>query len=145
MPDDKWHHSYPNTIDVGSGAWSIGSVRASGAVGTELEPILCHSLLRGGSLAGSCKLCASGAADLSSIRCVCSTKKKDGLINQEEAWNQLRRRKGRAFEHSSGHQEFIPNAGIYKKLCFHQRDEHHIEDLEWRTQLKENVPHRRQK
>ena len=32
----------------GSGAWSIGSVRASGAVGTEFEPTFCHSLLSGG-------------------------------------------------------------------------------------------------
>ena len=47
----------------GSGAWSIGSVRASGAVGPEFEPTFCHSLFKRGSLAGSCKLRASGAAD----------------------------------------------------------------------------------
>ena len=29
-------------------AWSIGSVRASGAVGPEFEPTFCHSLLSGG-------------------------------------------------------------------------------------------------
>ena len=32
----------------GSEAWSIGSVRASGAVGPEFEPTFCHSLLSGG-------------------------------------------------------------------------------------------------
>ena len=31
-----------------NGAWSIGSVRASGAVGPEFEPTFCHSLLSGG-------------------------------------------------------------------------------------------------
>ena len=96
------------------GAWSIGSVRASGAVGPEFEPTFCHSLLSGGpwqDLVSSVRL-----EPLTSIGCVCSTK-KDDLINQkEEAWNQpVRKRKGRAFEHSSGHQEFIPNAGIYKE------------------------------
>ena len=33
---------------LGSGAWSIGSVRASGAVGPEFEPTFCHSFLSGG-------------------------------------------------------------------------------------------------
>ena len=33
---------------MGNGAWSIGSVRASGAVGPEFEPTLCHSFLSGG-------------------------------------------------------------------------------------------------
>ena len=37
-----------NTTQYGSGAWSIGSVRASGAVGPEFEPTFCHSLLSGG-------------------------------------------------------------------------------------------------
>ena len=31
-----------------NGAWSNGSVRASGAVGPEFEPTFCHSLLSGG-------------------------------------------------------------------------------------------------
>ena len=45
---------------------------------------------------------------------------------------------------SSGAQQRSP--GIHPKcrhlqrLCFHQRDEHHIEDLEWRTQLKQRSP-----
>ena len=96
-----------------SGAWSIGSVRASGAVGPEFEPTFCHSLLSGGpwqDLVSSVRL-----EPLTFIRCVCGT--KNGLNNQEEAWNQpvRRRKKGRA-EHSSGHQEFIPNAGIYKNF-----------------------------
>ena len=33
---------------MGSEAWSNGSVRASGAEGSEFEPTFCHSLLSGG-------------------------------------------------------------------------------------------------
>ena len=37
-----------NSIAAGSEAWSNGSVRASGAEGSEFEPTFCHSLLSGG-------------------------------------------------------------------------------------------------
>merc|ERR1711963_998699 len=99
-------------------AWSIGSVRASGAVGPEFEPTFCHSLLSGGpwqDLVSSVRL-----EPLTSIGCVCYTK----TVSSTKEWShQPRRRsvestseetqKGRALV-SSGHQEFIPNASIYK-------------------------------
>ena len=120
-----------------SGAWSIGSVRASGAVGPEFEPTFCHSLLSGGpwqDLVSSMRL-----EPLTSIRCVCGTKE----------WSQQPRRSVESTSEetqkgSSGAQQRSP--GIHPKcrhlqrLCFHQRDEHHIEDLEWRTQLKQHSP-----
>ena len=88
-------------LSIGSGAWSIGSVRASGAVGTEFEPSFCHSLLSGGpwqDLVSSVRL--EPLTYLVSKIMVSTTNKERG-INQ-------RRRKGRAFEHRCGHWDEPP-------------------------------------
>ena len=92
-----------------NGAWSIGSVRASGAVGPEFEPTFCHSLLSGGpwqDLVSSVRL-----EPLTSIRCVCGTKE----------WSQQPRRSVESTSEetqkgSSGAQQRSP--GIHPK-CRH--------------------------
>ena len=74
-----------------SGAWSIGSVRASGAVGPEFEPTFCHSLLSGGpwqDLVSSMRL-----EPLTSIGCVCGTKRT--VSSTKERSHQPKKKKKR--------------------------------------------------
>ena len=53
--------------------------------------------------------CPKGLAPTAAVAKARRERRVFGIITKEE------RRKGREFEHGRGHQEIIPNAGIYKK------------------------------
>ena len=101
------------SIVSGSGAWSIGSVRASGAVGPEFEPTFCHSLLSGGPWQD---LVSSVRLEL--LNCY-------GVVYHQE--------RGVERSHHTAVISLWRDEGLTN--CRHQEDGHHRED--WTTTAEE--------